>query len=154
MGKGRVKSKLPFFFQRGNMSFFKKIGKAVSKAAKPIIKDAVPLGAAYLTGGASLSVMPPSNVMGSLFGSGAAETVQEVQDTVQPYVDQYQQLSAQLPSRQINSQLQVPADYEKPARTASEVKSSYLDDSSKKYLIFGGIGFAALMALLLILKRQ
>lgn len=52
------------------MSFFKSIGNSIKSAVKkvedkviePIAKDAIPLAAAYFSGGASTQFLPPKNV--------------------------------------------------------------------------------------------
>lgn len=45
------------------MSFFKKLTSGVVNTVKAVAKDAVPIAAGVLTGGASLSVLQPTNLM-------------------------------------------------------------------------------------------
>lgn len=49
------------------MGFFKSVKKAVKKVGnkviKPVLKDAVPIAAGVLTGGASLAVLKPTNIL-------------------------------------------------------------------------------------------
>lgn len=45
------------------MSFFSKITKSIGNTVKAVAKDALPIAAGVLTGGASLSVLKPTNIM-------------------------------------------------------------------------------------------
>lgn len=48
------------------MGFFSKVGNAITKVVKPVIKDAIPLAAAVATGGTSLTYLKPTNTLSRL----------------------------------------------------------------------------------------
>jgi len=111
---------------------------------KPAIKDAVPLTAAYFTGGASLSALPPENLLGSILGGGEAPPQEEVLQSVPSYQTQPQVARLVAP---IQQQTAVPQ-----RGSFDQLGVSLKEQDDKKLLyIGGGVG---LLAILLIAMMQ
>lgn len=102
------------------MGFFKKAFKAVSKPVastiKSTVKNAVPITAAYLTSGASLSVMKPSSgFLDKIPGFGNGGGGESIADIATSYAQEKVTNEA---NRFVDKQLD-PKTYQKPAQNIS-----------------------------------
>ena len=140
------------------MGFFKKITKAVSKpvvsAVKSTVKNAVPLTAAFLTGGASLTTLKPS---GGLFdkaygaiGMGAPKDIGASIEQVA--VDYAQEKISNEAERFVTKQVTKATMPRKNSQTTSITKpitesasetfdtiAEKVGGKSKLYIIIGGV---------------
>ena len=155
------------------MGFFKDIGKSLEKTVKAVVKDAVPITAGVLTGGASLSVLKPtalleridkatglpvSAIANSLNPNGAgvteSQTVIEQQSVAPPFAPQSNQSVYDQITPYLNSFMQATQKSSSDIMpNANTIVTQQAPASSNKMLfIFGGIG--SLLALFFLMKGK
>lgn len=164
------------------MGFFKDIGKAVSKTVSSVVKDAVPITAAALTGGASLAVLKPTNVMERLDkatglpvsaiansvmsgGQGVAPTTTSAEVATQSILPPTQQQTATSIYDQITPYLNSFMQSSQQKSSDVAPNATYLGNqqpieqqasggSSKMMLIIGGVVALAVGAFFLFKRRK
>lgn len=120
------------------MGFFKKVAKAVSKpvasAVKSTVKNAVPLTAAYFTGGASLSMMKPSGgLFDKAFGAiGMGQPAGEGQSVEQIATNYVQEKATNEANRFVNKQVGKVANHFTPKQNISSKKINSSSPSASK----------------------
>lgn len=145
---------------------FKAAAAPAKKAVTASVKDAVPLAAAYITGGASLAVLKPQgSLMGlsKFIGNGPQKSIEEV---ATQYVEE--KANAELdrvvsramnpkiktPSKRINSQsVSVPqTSMDQKISESFESVTSSVGGKSNFFMIAGGM--LAVIALIFILRGK
>lgn len=153
------------------MGFFKKafkvVAKPVTSAVKSTVKNAVPLTAAYLTGGASLAVMKPS---GGLFDKafGAVGMGPQKEQSIEQVATEYATekinnevgrvaLRAATPkntaSKRINSQSAVSRPFSASASDTFDSITNAVGGKSKFAMILGGVGVVIVIMILIGRKK-
>lgn len=154
------------------MGFFKSIGNSISNTVKAVAKDAVPIAAAVATGGASLTVLKPTNTLerldkatgmpvsaiaNSMSGQTASVTAPEAASTQQSIAPPYAPASSQSIYDQItpylNSFMQANSKSAVDTPTnATAIVAPAPASSNKMIFILGGLG-VAILSFILIRKK-
>lgn len=145
----------------------KQVAAPVKAQVKAAVKDAVPLTAAYFTGGASLSMLPPSNTMSSgllgkvLGGGGEAAPAESAPAPVEiPYAPApVLQAPAQAP-KSTGKKIATKSSYgdagtrPAPASPAGPINSSSAPDNKMMIMIGAGVGGLVLIGVLVAMMRK
>ncbi|OFZ13451.1 MAG: hypothetical protein A2X86_10360 [Bdellovibrionales bacterium GWA2_49_15] len=149
-------------------SVIKQVAAPVKAQVKAAVKDAVPLTAAYFTGGASLSMMPASNTMSSGIlgkvlggGAGGSEPAQEAPAPVEiPYAPvPVLQAPAQAP-KSTGKKIATKSSYGEagtrpaPASATGPITSSAAPDNKMMIMIGVGVGGLVLIGVLVAMMRK
>lgn len=116
---------------------------------EPLAQDAVPLAAAYATGGQSLQFLPPTNSIGSVLNIAGVKPPKKQVRSPQPKAVQQLVQNPNQTSLGVAAQA-APAQI---AANAPQVQSSTFLGGDNKLLIFGGLGVVGLIVLIFAMSQ-
>jgi hypothetical protein len=133
------------------MSIFDDIGGFFEDSIlEPLAQDAIPLAAAYATGGQSLQFLPPTNSIGSVLDIAGVKPPQKQVRTPQP------KAAAQLVQSPNTTSINT-ASQAAPAQVAANAPQVLGSDSffsgNNNLLIFGGLGVVGLIVLIFAMTK-